>query len=67
MNTLLDVLRALVEHAHFPLDEMKDQAHAVLDRVDASVEHALDSALNTVAPEQPAVPTPPAPTPNPEA
>lgn len=54
METMLDVLRALVTHAHFPVDTMKDEAHAVLDRVAGNVEHALGHALGEHAPQQPA-------------
>lgn len=59
MHTLLDVLRALVEHAHFPVDEMKDQAHGVLNQLEQdgvtdaeSMLHPAPTAPGTSVPAQ---------------
>lgn len=34
MNTIYDLLRHLVEHATWPVDEAKQEAHDLLDRLE---------------------------------
>jgi len=41
MNTIYDILRHLVEHTHWPVDELKQEAHDLLDRLEHfAAEHA---------------------------
>jgi hypothetical protein len=34
MNTIYDILRHLVEHASWPVDDLKQEAHDLLDRLE---------------------------------
>ena len=34
MNTIYDILRHLVEHITWPVDDLKQEAHALLDRLE---------------------------------
>jgi len=57
MKTIYDLLRHLAEHAHWPLDEMKQEAHDLLDRLEAAAAEHVAAAVESVA-QDPAAETP---------